>query len=95
VTKLTKAVRRKLDSIERHGLVITLYPGGTIGLRAGKTRREHVVTVSRVYRLALEMTAENNRRIKEKAKDAARIAKGLPPRRRLVSRGLLATSKGW
>lgn len=95
MTKLKKAVRRTVEGIERdRAVAITLYPNGTIGLRAVRTRTEHVVTLSRVYRLACEVTGEQARKAREQKREAARVAKGLAPRRRLVSRGLLATFGG-
>lgn len=89
MTKLAKPVRRSIDAVERRGLVVTLYPNATIGLRPCRTRREHVVSLSRVYRLACEQTAEADRQARINKRAEARAAKGLPPVRRLVSRGLL------
>lgn len=93
MTKLTKPVRRKIDGIERRGIVVTLYPNATLGFRAAKTRTEHVVPVSRAYRLACEVTIEAKRKAREKEKAEARKAKGLPPLKKLVSRGLLGVGR--
>jgi hypothetical protein len=89
MTKLTKPVKRTVEGIERRPLVVALYPNRTIGLRVAKTRTEFVVTLARVYRLACEVTAEARKKDKEQAREQARRDAGLPPRRRLVSRGLL------
>lgn len=90
MTKLSKPVRRKVETaVERRGLVITLYPGGAIGLRPARCRTEHVVPISRVYRLACEITAEATRKAREQRKAAVRKEMGLAPRLTLVRRGLL------
>ena len=88
-TRLTKPVRRKLDGIDRNGIILSIYPNQTIGLRPFRCRTEYVVQVSRVYKLACEVKAEADRRAKEAKKADARKAKGLPPLVRSVKRGLL------
>jgi hypothetical protein len=92
-TELKKAVRRAVSGIdiERRGIIITLYPGNFIGLRARRTRKEFTIPIAVVYRLAAERTIAADKAAKKKAK-AAREGKPAPrPRRRLVSRGLLTT----
>lgn len=91
-TALTKPVRRAVPEMaicRGRKLVVTLYPNQTIGLRIARTRREHVVPLARVFRLACEVTAEADRLARAARREAARREKGLPPRRRLVKRGLL------
>lgn len=88
-TLLTKPVRRKLNAVERRGIVVTLYPNATLGLRVAKTRTEHVVPVGRIYRLAVEMSIEAARIAKERAKNGRRAERGLPPLPRFVKRGKL------
>lgn len=89
MTALNRPVRRTVPGIERRGVVITLYPNQTIGLRAKRTRREHVIPLASVYRLAVEMTLVDEQRRRDEAREEARRAAGRPPRRRLVNRGLL------
>ena len=93
MTKLTKPVKRKVEGIERRPISVTLHPNKTIGFRAHKSRTEHVVTIARAYRLACEVTIEQKRKDREKARAEARKAKGLPPLRKLVSRGLIGGSR--
>lgn len=89
MTVLTRPVRRTIPGVERRGLVVTLYPNQTIGLRARRTRKEHVVPLAVVYRLAVEATVMAERQRRADARDQARRAAGRPPQRRLVNRGLL------
>ncbi len=72
MTRLTKSVTRSTDNEIRDGakrrpLVITLYPGGVIGLRPSKTRREELLTVEAAYSLAIKQ-----RVAKERAEKKAR-----------------------
>jgi hypothetical protein len=94
MTDLKKPVRRAVPDMavcRGRKLVVSLYPNQTIGLRIARTRREHVVPLARVFRLACEMTAEADRKAREQRRAADRAAKGLPPLQlqRLVRRGLL------
>jgi len=92
-TKLTKPVHRKVDGIERKGIVVSMLPNRTLGFRAHGTRRTHTVTIERAYQLACEVTIESKRKEREKAKAEARKAKGLPPLRKLAKRGLIGASR--
>lgn len=83
-TKLSKPVKRRWQA-----LIVTVYPNGTLGLREFRRRQEHVVPLSRCFRLAVEMTIEAEKKARELKRAQARAEAGLPPRRRLVSRGLL------
>jgi hypothetical protein len=89
VTALNRPVRRTVNGIERRGLVVTLYPNQTIGLRPARTRKEHIVPLASVYRLAVEMTLVDEQRHRDEAREQARLVAGRPPRRRVVNRGLL------
>lgn len=73
-TKLTRPVRRKTaqtvrDTGKQRRIVVTLYPGGTIGLRLERTRREEVITVEAVYWNALtaRMASEHKQRRNKKS----------------------------
>ncbi len=88
-TKLTKEVRRSTEGIDRRPVVVTLYPNRTIGFRLLRCRREFTLPLARAYRMAVEATAEANRRARQEKRNEERKARGLTPRRRLVSRGLL------
>lgn len=78
MTDLTKPIRRVARGVIRtHGLrpsiVITLYPGGVIGLREFGRRREYQVPAEAVLTLAITREAERIRREKR----AARKRKGV------------------
>ena len=88
-TALTRPVVRKIDGIERRGLVVTLYPNQTIGLRPARTRTEHVLPLARVYRWAVEATIAARTRRAAEDREARRLATGQAPRHHLVHRGLL------
>lgn len=88
-TPLTKPVRRRVDAITRRGVVVTLYPNNLIGLREAKCRREHTVPLSRVFRLACEVTAESDRKAALARRNERRAERGLAPLKSLVKRGKL------
>lgn len=63
---LSKPVRRQTETIVRDGakrrhLVVTLYPGGVIGLRPSKTRREELLTLEAAYALAIRQRVAKER----------------------------------
>jgi len=73
MTALTKPITRRTDNEIRDGakrrtLVITLYPGGVIGLRPSKTRREELLTVEAAYGLAIKMRVAQERAEKQARK---------------------------
>lgn len=72
MTKLHKPVTRHTDNAIRDGaklrnLVITLYPGGVIGLRPEKTRREELLSVEAAYSLAIKQRVARER-VEKKAR---------------------------
>lgn len=76
MTRLTKPVTRSTDNAIRDGarlrpLVVTLYPGGVIGLRPSKTRREELLTVEAAYSLAIKQRVAKER-AEKKAKARSR-----------------------
>ncbi len=91
MTKLTKAVRRKALRDNGRSLIVTIYPNFLIGLRELRRRKEFTIPMDRAYRIAVEMQIEADKKAKASAKAQARKDAGLPPLRRLVSRGLLTT----
>lgn len=73
MTPLTKPVRRRTENMIRDGgkrrnLIVTLYPGGVIGLRPSKTRREEVLSVEAAYDLAVKQRVAKERVEKKKAR---------------------------
>ena len=54
MTNLNKPIKRSVDGLLRRKLVVTLYPGGVLGLREGKTRHEYTLPLMTCYRLAIE-----------------------------------------
>ena len=72
MTACTKPVRRKCRAHVPHGvtdqIVVTIYPGGCIGLRELRRRKEYVLEVGELYVQAIH--AEVRGRVKlKKAKD--------------------------
>ena len=62
MTRLHKAVKRTVALVPRGGgsrleVVVTLYPGGVIGLRDKGRRKEYTLPLSTVYYLAAEAEA--------------------------------------
>lgn len=89
MTKLSRPIRRAIDGVTARGIVVTLYPNRTIGLRESRTRREHVVTLARVFRLAVEVSIEADEQLKRARKNAKRAERGLAPIPMLARRGKL------
>ena len=54
-TRLTRPVRRTTQVIveRRRQLVVTLYPRGTIGVRASRLRTEYELPLDAIYELAV------------------------------------------
>lgn len=78
-TALSKRVTRRSDSFIRDGsrsrpLVVTLYPGGTLGLRPAKTRREEVISLDAIYSVAVKMRVASERAAKIAARKARRAS---------------------
>lgn len=66
-TKLNKAVTRDAGDIGLRGgdageMIITLYPGGTLGLRRKRGRRELCISLAECYRQAASAEARRVRR---------------------------------
>lgn len=74
MTTLHKPVRRvSQDSIVRdagryRSLAVTLYPGGTIGLRPSGTRREDFVSLEMVYQFAIKQRVRTEQKEKKAVK---------------------------
>lgn len=81
MTRLNKPVRRLAEeSIIRDAgklkpLVVTFYPGGFLGLRFPKSRKEELVTLTSCYKLAVMQRIAAERRDKAEAKKAKRYAR--------------------
>jgi hypothetical protein len=66
MTDLLKSVKRRTNSTVRdegkvRRLVITLYPGGVIGLRPEKTRREELLSVEAACATAVKIRVAQER----------------------------------
>lgn len=78
MTQLDKPVQRRTRASVPHGvkpeIVITLYPGGTIGLRESGRRKsaEVCVDVGTLYVQAVQNKVWRERMVKSKAKAAER-----------------------
>lgn len=80
MTELKKKVVRRDDAsfIRDRGklrrVVITLYPGGTIGLRPEKTRQEELISVAGAYHAAVKARVMKEQAEKRTAKAAKKKA---------------------
>lgn len=75
MTPLNTKVVRKTDVMVRDGgklrdLIVTIYPGGTLGLRPSKTRREEFISLIACYDKAVKNRIFTERRLKLEAKKA-------------------------
>lgn len=65
MTKLVKPVKRTATCQVPHGvnpsLVITLHPGGVIGLRESRRRREYLIAAGRLYAQLVAAEARQKR----------------------------------
>ena len=66
MTDLLKQVKRRTNATIRDDgksrrLVVTLYPGGVIGLRPEKTRREELISVEAAWSQAVKMRVARER----------------------------------
>lgn len=84
MTQLRRPVRREINGVLREDLIVTLYPGAVIGIRAKRTRREYQLPLVTVYRLAIDAALERTRL--ERA-TARRAGKAAPVSRSLLRRG--------
>lgn len=80
MTRLNRPVRRAVVGAMRNGLVVTLYPNHTIGIREHKRRKEFALPLASVYQMAVRAELEHVRLEKAKKKRGGR---------REVRRGLL------
>lgn len=80
MTRLKRPVRRQLENTVRDGsktreLVLTLYPGGVIGLRPSKTRREELLTAEAAWSLAVKQRVAKERAEKKARKQQKKARK--------------------
>ena len=71
-TALSRPVARKAAFTQDAGrrLVVTLYPGDLLGLRAERTRNEYVVTLGAIFSMAVKLHLAAKRAEKAKARKA-------------------------
>jgi len=74
VTDLRKTVRRRVDLI-RGSVTVSLYPGALIGFRERRRRVEYVLPLARVFLLAADAYAQQQRAEKKAARIARRAAR--------------------
>lgn len=69
MTAINRPVRRSVDNVDRwRGAILTLYPGGAIGVRLKRHRKEYFTNVPALYRLCVQRELEQQRAEKRKAK---------------------------
>jgi hypothetical protein len=61
MTQLKKSVTRVVPGLLKRNLVVSLYPGGIIGIREARSRREYTLPLITVYRMAIEADREHRR----------------------------------
>jgi hypothetical protein len=72
VTKLNTPVRRSVPGLTRRDLIITLYPGGVIGIRESRCKKEYTLPLMSCYRLAIEADRAAAKREKQRLKAAGK-----------------------
>ena len=69
MTELKKPVRRSVGGVERgRDVILTLYPGGVLGFRIKRHKREWTLPVASAYRMAVERELDLARAEKSKGK---------------------------
>jgi hypothetical protein len=69
MTTVTKPVRRVIEGVERgRDVILTIYPGGALGFRVKRCRKEWYLSVASAYRQAIIRQAELDRAEKRKAR---------------------------
>lgn len=81
-TVLKKPVRRKTvqeirDRSKYRAMIVTLYPGGFMGIRLAKTRREETIPIENVYESAVKarVSRERMEKMNEKRKGKPWLAR--------------------
>jgi hypothetical protein len=77
MTDLLKPVKRRTASVVRdqgklRRICITLYPGGVLGLRPERTRREELISLEAAWSQAVKMRLAKERAEKQAAKKRRR-----------------------
>jgi hypothetical protein len=68
MTAVHRPVRRSVENIDRgRDAILTIYPGGALGIRLKRHRREWTISVAAVYRMAVQRELENERAERRKA----------------------------
>lgn len=68
MTAVRKPVRRAVENIDRgRDAILTIYPGGALGIRLKRHRREWFISVQAVYQMAVRRELENERAERRKA----------------------------
>lgn len=76
-TALTKTVTRRSESVVRDGtkrrrLVVSIHPGGFIGMRLEKTRREETIDFESVWSMAVKMRVAHEKAQRKASRTASR-----------------------
>lgn len=78
MTPLTKTVRRRSEEYFRdrskmRRIIVSIHPGGFIGLRLEKCRKEETLSISAAYRMAVSARVSFERM--EKAKKKSKLVR--------------------
>jgi len=72
MTTLDKKISRKVEGLLQRSLILTLYPAGVISLRESRCRKEYILPVVTVYRLAIQADQASEKARKAAEKKAKR-----------------------
>lgn len=73
MTPLNKPIRRRSEELIRDGskyrrVIVSVYPGGYIGLRMEKCRTEETISIKAAYEMAVRSRVAREKEEKRKAK---------------------------
>ena len=69
MTEIRKPIRRSVGGIERgRDVILTLYPGGVLGFRVKRCKREWTLPIVSAYRLAVQRELDLERAEKRKGR---------------------------
>ena len=69
MTKVGRPVRRSVEGVERgRDVILTLYPGGVLGFRIKRHKKEWTLPVVSAYRMAVQREMDVQQAAKRKGK---------------------------
>jgi hypothetical protein len=74
MTSLDKKVTRKVEGLLKNGIAVTLYPSNVIGLREVRCRKEYILPVMTIYKMAI-LADQASEKARKKAEHKAKFGK--------------------